>query len=205
MASGANDGGPSSNQAAVGIPLGFVAPLLVAACFFAGHEAIDHLEPQTSTAGFWYLVTALLAAVVVYSMWPLLAPRVGAFAPWGLFAFFPAAFLAGGYGTSYADWADEIAFVFFVVPVVAAYYLAMLIVLIVQAARGRVGAAMGPILVGGAGLSAGFGIVAVYLLATLQQQAEEARRAHQESPGLEVVVVLAILGATALALRRKRA
>lgn len=196
---------PAADRVGLGLAIGLVGPILVCLAFVQGHGFMDQPEPDTGSAGFWYLATVLLAAAAAYSMWPLLRPRTGAYAPWGLLSLVPVLWFAIIWGTSYADedLGQGLVFAFYALPLIIAYYVAMLITLAVQASRGKSAAAMPAVLVGGVGACAGIGLAAAYLLLTLQSQADAARQAHQDAPAWGVLLVGSVLLAMA-ALRRRR-
>lgn len=188
-----------ADRTSLALAVGLLGPVLVASAFVTAHSAIDQPEPDTGTGGLWFLITLLLVAMVVFLQFRLLRPHAGR-AAWGLFATVPAFAIAMIAGTGYDDGGLGLGGVLATVALVA-YLVVVGIVALAAGDEGR-GKSVTAVLVGGAGICAGIGLAALFLLMTLQEQAEEAREAY-ESPTLQAVAVLVVLLATA-AWRRRR-
>lgn len=192
------------DRVVAGLAIGLCAPLVVGVAFFLAHAAIDQADPDTGTATAWALAAVLFGAVSAASPW-LVAGRAARDAWWGLLTLVPAFWLASTLATSYGPADSFFAGLFlfvFVLPLVGASYLGLLIVLVVQASRDRLAAAVPGVLAAGAGGAAGIGLAAAWYLVTLQQQVASSREAH-EAPGLGLIAAVVVLVALALAQRRR--
>lgn len=176
-------------QPALALVVGLLAPVLVGFAFGVAHTALDRPEPDTGTAGLWFMACLVLAAAAVYSQWPLLGPPVGTRAPWGILIGIPAFILILMAGQSYDD--DGMAWVILGLPVLLVYVVALGITAAVMANR-RDGAGAAAVLVTGVGVCMAFGVAAAYMLMTLDQQAAEAREAH-EAPAWGLVLAIGVL------------
>lgn len=181
------------------IAVGLAGPFLVLVAYATAHAAIDQSEPQTGPAGIWYLITLLMAGGAAFALWPALGTdRVFPGALWALLPAVPMFVVAQAAGTAYDD--DGFAWAVLGVPFFAAYLLTMGIIAGVLASR-KDGSAAGAVMVGGVGLCLGLGVSAALMLMTLEEQAAEAREAH-EAPAWGFLLVVGVL--LTLAARRRR-
>lgn len=180
--------------------LAFLVPIVVAMLFLSGYDAIDNSDPDTGSARALYGLTALAGVGTVIGLHYSVGRDAIQVTAWaGGIGFVLAAGLAMAAQEGYAEWL-AIGILFGL----AFWLLAVLVVVLVTGfwqgwpMADRVSAVLaGAAGVGGAG-------AALYHMATLSRQADLARRAHQESPGLEVIFVVAALAWAAAAWRRRR-
>jgi hypothetical protein len=193
-----NEAGSEAAGNWMAFAVGLLGPVLVAGAFVTAHTAIDRPDPDTGTGGLWFLVTLLLVAAVVFLQFRLLHRHAGR-AAWGLFATVPAFFVAMITGTGYDDGGlglgGALALWAFV-----AYLVVVGILALAAGDDGRTRSAQ-VLLVGGAGTCAGIGLAALFLLTTLEDQAENAREAY-ETPAWGFLLVVGVLLVGALRRRR---
>lgn len=179
--------------------LAFAVPVVMALLFLSGYDSIDRSDPDTGSARALYGLTAIAGAGTVVGLYYSAGRHGLQVVAWaGGIGLVLAAGLATVAQQGYAEWL-AIGILFGL----GLWILATLVVLLVTGfwqgwpMADRVGA----ILAGAAGIG-GAG-AALYHMASLSRQAELARRAHQESPGLELILLVAAL-AWAVAVWRRR-
>lgn len=186
------------NRVALALAVGLAGPLLIGLAFGTAHDALDEPEPFTGTAGTWFLVTVVLGAGAVFALWPAMGGQPLPHALWGLLAAVPMFFLTMVAGQAYDD--DGFAWVILGLPLLGVYLLTVGITAAVVGNRGG-GAGAAAVLVPGVGLCFALALGAIYFLLTLEQQATDARTAH-EAPAWGLILTLGTL--LALAARQRR-
>lgn len=203
----ATPGRPEWPWSATFIALG--GGFVLAAPLLAYNFAIDRLEPQTGLATMWLIITLLGMAALGFVLrrrlvddgWWMGVLLSGILV--GFFATIPAYLMAADYGKEggafLAGIGPALAFVYLYLP---SFALAAVAALVAAIWSNRVGGAI--LAAYGLGVAVGIALVAVYMLVTLPEQAEEAREAN-EAPTLQAVAVLAaVLGAAMWRRRQAR-
>lgn len=194
---------PAVDPSRVGMAtaIGVLGPLVVGFAFGIAHDAIDQPDPDTGTAGFFYLAAALLglAAAIVGIRFCLRPGRRLAPSLLTLLSAVPTFVVAMVAGQAYDD--NGGAWAVLGLPLLGVYVIGVGIAAAVLANR-HDGSWARTLLVGGVGIAIGLAVAALLMLMTLQDQAADARRAH-ETPAWGFFLVVGVLLVTAAARRRR--
>lgn len=187
------------NRIGLALAVGLAGPLLVGIAFGAANDALDEPFPDTGYVATWLMATVVLGGAAAFALWPAMGDKAMPRGLWALFSAVPMFILALAAGQAYDD--DGVAWLIFGLPVLVIYLLAVGITAAVVGNRGG-GAGAAAVLIPGVGLCVGLAAAAAFFLMTLEQQAADAREAH-EAPAWGMLLVVGVL--LAMAAHRRRA
>lgn len=177
---------------------GLALPFVAFMFFAMGFAAVDTPDPDKGLAGTMYGATVIVGIVAVVA--PMLRREhrltfAGALPFAVLFGWFMADMFDGAYGDG--GFGFTLAHLLFIGPgILVAYGIGALVGGLMHRGAGVAWAFQ----MVGTGVTAGYGVAAMYHLATLERQVEEARAAY-DTPGIGIVVLAVAL--LVLAWRRR--